>query len=224
MRFARSSALHVTRLCLNLLAILTLALCSGCAYSIDDQFALSRARTAEMADQLQFSFKLDPESVPIGQDIFFVATLTNTTDQPIVFREPRQNGVLEQESYDNTLLFSVEPISEGLTIRYPLEQAIVDLIPHAILQDEFVSLPPHSSREVRLELPHLVRTMYFPATIFSEEYSPLPVGQYRVHMTYYNDNIGYQIEVGNERRYVDLNAWVGKIEANPVVLTITSGK
>lgn len=71
-----------------------------------------------MADQLQFSFRLDPEEVPIGQEIFFVVTLTNTTDLPIVFREPKQSGVHERESYDKTLLFSVEPISGELEIAY----------------------------------------------------------------------------------------------------------
>lgn len=87
---------------LILLAPLMLVLCSGCSqspagtYSTDEAIALRRTRSTEMADQLQFSFRLDPEEVPIGQEIFFVVTLTNTTDLPIVFREPKQSGVHEE--------------------------------------------------------------------------------------------------------------------------------
>jgi hypothetical protein len=177
-----------------------------------------------MAKQIQFSVRLDPENVPIGQDIYFVATLTNTTDLPIIFQELRQKKVLEIESYDKTLLFSVEPISAELSIAYSAEMGFVELLPEPILRDEFLTLPPHSSHEIRLQLPHMVRTKAPSATVFSKENSPLPVGLYRVQMTYYNDVIGYQVDVGKERRYVDLNAWVGKVEADPVVLTITPGK
>jgi hypothetical protein len=88
----------------------------------------------------------------------------------------------------------------------------------------FTTLPPHSSREFRLQLPHMVRTKVPPATVFSEEYFPLPSGRYYVQMTYYNDVIGYQMKMDNQQRYVDLNAWVGKIEGEPEVLTITPGE
>ncbi len=209
--------------------MLILALCSGCrqspagTYSIDEVLALERTRTAEMADQLQFSFRLDPANVPIGHEIFFVVTLTNTTDLPIVFREPRQTGVLEIEYLGRMLLFSVAPISDRLSIAYPLEGP-VDLAPVAIQRDMFTTLPQHSSREFRLQLPHMVRIKVPPATVFSEEYFPLPSGRYRVQMTYYNHDIGYQMTVDNQQRYVDLNAWVGKIEGAPVVLTITPSK
>src|SRR3974377_15250 len=104
MLFARSPTFPITRSGLDLLALLILALCSGCSqslagtYSIDEVLALERTRTAEMANQLRFSYRLDPANVPIGHEIFFVVTLTNTTDLPIVFREPRQNGVLEKEA------------------------------------------------------------------------------------------------------------------------------
>ncbi len=226
---ARSSVFLVARPCWSLLTLLILALCSGCSqspagtYSIDEAWALERTRAAEMADQLRFSYRLDPANVPIGHEIFFVVTLTNTTDLPIVFWEPRQTGVLEIEQYDKMLLFSVRPISDGLSIAYPLEGP-VDLVPEAIQRDMFTTLSPHSSREFRLQLPHMVRIKVRPATVFSEELFPLPIGRYRVQMTYYNDVIGYQINVGKERRYVDLNAWVGKIEGEPAVLTITPEK
>ena len=226
---ARSSVFLVMRPRWSLLILLMLALCSGCSqslagtYAIDEVLALERTRTAEMADQLQFSYRLDPANVPIGHEIFFVVTLTNTTDLPIVFREPRQDGVLEKEAPGNMLLFSVEPISDRRSIAYPLEGPF-DPAPVAIQRDMFTTLPPHSSREFRLQLPHMVRTKVPPATVFSEDYVSLPSGKYRIQLTYYNHDIGYQMKVGNKQRYVDLNAWVGKIEGEPEVLTITPRK
>jgi hypothetical protein len=227
---ARSSVFLVVRPRWSLLIVLILALCSGCSqslartYSVDEVLALMRTRTAEMANQIQFSYRLDPATVPNGHEIFFVVTLTNTTDLPLVFREPRQIGVLEEEAPGKMLLFSVTPISNDLSIAYPLETGFVEWAPVAIQRDMFTTLPPHSSREFRLQLPHMVRTKVPPATVFSEEYFPLPSGRYRVQMTYYNHDIGYQMKVGNNQRYVDLNAWVGKIEGEPAVLTITPGK
>jgi hypothetical protein len=226
---ARSSNFLVARPCWSLLTLLILVLCSGCGqspattYSTDEAIALWHTRATKMADQLNFSFRLDPVNVPIGQEIFFVATLTNTTDLPIVFREPRQSGVLAVESYDKTLLFSIEPINEGLSITYPGE-GFVQLLPEAIQPDMFMTLPPHSSREFRLRLPHMVQTKVPSATVFSKESVPLPVGRYRVQMTYYNEAIGFDIKGVKNADVVDLNAWVGKIEGEPVTLTITPNK
>ncbi len=230
MMITRWATLPVRKLCWGLLIIITLILDSGCGqspaatYSTDEAIALWHTRSTEMANQLKFSFRLDPANVPVGQEIFFVATLTNTTDLPIVFREPRQNGVLEIVSYDKTLLFSVKPISEGLAIAYPGETGFVQLLSEAIQSDMFATLPPHGSREFRLQLPQMVLTKAPSATVFSEEYFPLPVGQYRVQMTYYNDAIGYDIKGVKDADVVDLNAWVGKIEGEPAVLTITPDK
>ena len=232
---ARSAVFLVVRLRWSLLILLILALCSGCSqspartYSIDEVLDLEHTRTAAMADQLQFSYRLDPANVPIGHEIFFVVTLTNTTDLPIFFREPRQNGVLEQEAPGNMLLFSVAPISDRGSIAYPRSIAYplegpFDPAPVAIQRDMFTILPPHSSREFRLQLPHMVRTKVPPATVFSEEYVSLPSGKYRVQLIYYNHDIGYQMKVDNQQRYVDLNAWVGKIEGEPEALTITPSK
>ena len=229
MLVAGSSAFFVARSHWGLLVLLALALCSGCGqspaatYSTDEAIALWHTRSTEMANQLKFSFRLDPATVPIGQEIFFVATLTNTTDLPIVFREPRQNGVLELVSYDKTLLFSVEPISEGLSIAYPGETGFVQLLSEAIQSDMFATLPPHGSREFRLQLPQMVFTKAPSATVSSEK-NFLPVGQYRVQMTYYNHAIGYDIKGVKNANVVDLNAWVGKVESEPTVLTITPSK
>jgi hypothetical protein len=184
-------------------------------YSIDEQYTVAATRSAGMTDQLQFSFRLDPESVPTGRAISFIATFTNTTDHPVVFREPRQHGVIEALYADTTLLFSVEPISEGISFRYPLAGYPSRLVA-PVTQDEFVALPPDSSWQIRLELPHIVTKV----ESSKEEFS-LPPGQYCVHMTYSNRAIGYHVRQGDEARYVDLNAWVGDVQADPVVLTIT---
>ena len=125
--------------------------------------------------------------------------------------------MLEALYPDTTLLFSVEPISEGISFQYPLERYPFRAVATLATQDEFVTLPPDSSREIRLELPHIARK----EDSWKEEF-PLPPGQYLVHMTYTNPAIGYEVMQNDEPRYVDLNAWVGKAEANPVVLTITS--
>ena len=160
------------------------------------------------------SFKLDPESVSVGQNIDFIATLTNTTDQPIILRKPLQEGVIEALYADTTLLFSVEPLSEGPSFEYPLEGRIFRLTKGPML-DEFVTLAPHTSYETRLQLPHIVDSLEVADVQF-----PLPAGQYRVHMTCMNDAIGHEVNVGDHSRYADLNAWVGEVVADPVVLTI----
>jgi len=206
-----------------------LAMLSGCAqipgitYSIDEQFALSRARAVELNDQLQFSFRLDPASVSVGQDIFLGATFTNTTDHPIVFREPEQNGVFAFEDFDTLLLFAVEPISKDLSLLFP-GQGLVDRIVRQPTLGEFVELPAHMSREIRLQLPHEAQVKHAPANVFamfSAEYVPLPVGQYQVQMTYINDVIGNETRISNEFVFVDLHAWVGRKASSLVLLTVT---
>jgi len=214
----------VCRSTLAILATSVLLSCSqvpGITYSVEDQFALSRARAVELTDQLQFSFKLDSENVAAGQDIFFTATFTNTTDHSIAFREPKQYGVFEIEFYDTTLLFSMKPISEDILIEYPLEVGFVYMLSRQVLLEDFVALPPHSSREIRLELPHMVKVNDSSETVWPAEFSSLPVAQYQVQMTYMNDAIGYEVELLNDFGYVDLNAWVGSIASDPVLLTIT---
>ena len=215
-------AFFTRRVCLGALGILIMIVLSSCdqspmTYSIAEQYALAATRSAGKAKQLEFSFRLDPESVPTGRAISFVATFTNTTDDPIIFREPKQYGVIEALYPDTTLLFSVKPISEGISFQYPLAGYPLRIDTTLITQDEFVTLPPGSSREIVLELPHIVmiEDPY-------EEESSLPPGQYLVRMTYTNQAIGYEVMRNDEPRYVDLNAWVGKVGANPVVLTITS--
>jgi hypothetical protein len=207
----------IRRLCLDLRVMLILVLCSSCnqspiTYSIEEQYDIAFARAVNMSNQLEFSFHLEHDRVPFDQEIFFVATFTNTMDRPLVFREPRQYGVLEADYPDTTLLFTVKPITEGVSLSYPLYVHPIKAL-HKVEPDEFVTLPPGGSREIRLRLPHIAGSLL--------DQFPLPIGQYLVHMTYMNYDIGNRVELNSHWRYADLNAWVGGVEANPVALTIT---
>jgi hypothetical protein len=226
MLFAKWMIFAVGKLCWGFLIMAMLILVSSCSqspavtYSIDEQYDLSRARSPNMQDQLMFSFQLERDQIPVGQDIFFVATFTNTLDRPLVFREPKQQGVMEEVYPDTTLFFRVATITGSVLYDYPLHNHPSRIYPK-VEQGEFITLPPHSSRKIRLQLPHMLGdAIQDPA-----DRHPLPPGQYRVQMTYMNDPIGYQVEQDGGTRYVDLNAWVGEITAtNPVSFAITSGK
>jgi hypothetical protein len=188
---------------------------SGVSYSLAEQRCLRATRMPQMENKLTFSFRLTPGQVPVGQDIFFVATFTNTTDQPLVLREPRQRGVLEIIDPDTTLFFNVEAISTSVPFSYPLDGYPFRVVTTPIERDEFVTLPPHGTREVRLKLPNLVIPKGADDACF------LPPGEYLIHMTYDNLYIGYELDLKAEWRYVDLKAWMGEVEADPVPLTIT---
>jgi hypothetical protein len=212
------------------LMILAIAILSGCSqipgvtYSVEDQFTLARARAPQLTEQLQFSIRLDPDSVSVGQDIFFVATFTNTTDDSFVFREPEQNDVWAFEDFDTLLLFAVEPISGDLELAFPGQSGFVSRIARPVMPDEFMELPAHASREIRLQLPHEAQLKHAPPNVFgmySAEGFPLPVGQYQVQITYINEIIGYEVKLLSDYGFVDLNAWVGRTTSNPVPLTVT---
>ncbi len=222
----RWATLPLRKLCWRVLITAMLVLGSSCTqspavtYSIDEQYDLSRARAPNMQDQLMFSFQLERDQILIGQDIFFVATFTNTLDQPLVFREPKQQGVMEEVYPDTTLFFRVETLVESVLYDYPLHNHPSRILPKEE-QGEFITLPRHSSRKIRLQLPHMLGD----AIGGPGDQYPVPPGQYRVQMTYMNDSIGYQVKQNDQTRYVDLNAWVGEITAtNPVSFTITSGQ
>ncbi len=213
--------------CWGIVILVVLILGSSCSqspavtYSIDEQYDLSRARAPNMQDQLMFSFQLERDQILVGQDIFFVATFTSTLDQPLVFREPRQQGVMESVYPDTVLFFTVEPITASVLLDYPLNKLVHRMNYPEIEQGEFLTLAPHGSREVRLQLPHMLGDAIGDP---GDQY-PVPPGQYRVQMTYMNDSIGYQVKQNDQTRYVDLNAWVGEITAtNSVSFTITSGQ
>ena len=204
------------------LLILIFTAYSGCrpslerTYSVEEHYDLSATRSVHMNNQLQFSFRLIPDHVPIGQDIFFVATFTNTTDRPIIFREPQQQGVVETNYPETTLLFVVEPVKVDTPFNYPFESAPDKIVWPSVERDEFVTLPPHGIRETRVKLPRLVFRNGKIGDVIT-----LPPGQYLVHMTYTNDYIGYEVKRGEETRYIDVGAWVGKVESSVAPLAIT---
>jgi hypothetical protein len=227
MLIIRRTIHFIRNFCWGLLIMITLILGSSCSqspavtYSIDEQYDLSHARSPNLQDQLQFSFQLERDQIPVGQDIFFSATFTNTMDQPMVFREPRQHGVMDAVYPDTAVLFSVEPFTASVVLEYPLSNHPSRVFYPDVEQGEFITLAPHDSREIRLQLPHILG----PAIGYPEERYPLPPGKYRVRMTYMNDAIGYEVKQNGKTRYVDLNAWVGEIEAtNLALFTITSGE
>jgi hypothetical protein len=213
------SAQLIRWVCLGALTLLGVVVNPSCipraSYSNDEQFDLLDIRVPRMENKLEFSFRLTPDRVPVGQDIFFVAVFTNTTNQPLVLREPRQHGVLEMIDPGTTLLFDVETISTSVPFSYPLDGNPLLLVYTPIERDEFVTLPPHGTHEVCLKLPNLVIPKGTDYAIF------LPLGQYLVRMTYYSNYIGYKVDQKEGYRYTDLGAWVGEIEADPVPLTIT---
>lgn len=219
MLLGKRSVLTTRRLYYGVAMVCALIL-SGCMlfsspiYSTDEQFGLYATRSAQMRNQLEFTFKFMPDSVPVEHDIFFVATFTNTTDHPIVFRKPEQSGV--SAMFGATLLFAVEPISVTIPFEYPREviwEPLGLLVP--IKPDEFVTLPSLGRQDVRLQLPHFVFQ-----NADNTDVIPLPIGQYFVRMTYHNFYIGYDVGQYGER-HVDLRAWVGSIESPPASLTIT---
>jgi len=165
-------------------------------------------------DQLQFSFQMERDQIPIGQDIYFTVTFTNTLDQSIVIREPKQHGVMDAVYPDTVVLYTMDPITANVVLELPLRNHPSRVFYPHVEQGEFITLAPHDSREIRLQLPYILG----PAIGYSEERYPLPPGKYRVQMTYMNDAIGYEIEQNGETRYVDLNTWVGEIEAPSLAL------
>ncbi len=215
-RYARGTSFGVSMI-LMLTMLVGCELSSAGTHSIQEQNHLSATRSAQMRNQLAFSFKLTPDHVLFGQDILFVATFTNTTDQPLVFREPRQHGVIEAIYPETTLLFAVEPISASIPFQYPLVGGPDILVWPPVEHSEFIRLSPHEAYETRLMLPHLVFQNGETGNVIS-----LPPGQYLVHMTYTNDCIGYEVKRGEETRYIDVGAWVGKVKSNPVSLTVTA--
>lgn len=190
-------------------------------YSINEQYDLAQTRMPNRQDQLQFSFQMERDQIPVGHDIFFTATYTNTLDQPVMFREPRQHGVMDAVYPDTTVLFSVEPITASVVLEFPLRNHPSRVFYPAVERGEFTTLAPHDSRVIRLQLPHILG----PAIGYPEERYPLPPGKYRVRMTYMNNVIGYEVAQNGKTRYVDLDAWVGEITAtNPVSFTVTPGQ
>jgi hypothetical protein len=192
-------------------------LVQGCAilakttYSIDEQYRLADARSGEMANHLDFSVQFD-ENIHVGSDIFFSARLTNISDSVITVRIPNQAGVIEIIA-PATIFFEVEPLDKSIDFSYPLEGLNPYIVLPKVERDEFITLQPSASHQVRLQLPHIVGAN-------NKDAFALPPGDYLIHMSYINKYIGYETEKDGGTEYVDIGAWVGEVEATPVRITI----
>lgn len=185
-------------------------------YTVEKQFKLANDRAEKMTNQLDFSVTFDKNPVKHGERIYFGATFTNVSNAPIVFRKPKQNGVLEIAHANTTLLFSISPIRGEKSFWYPNEYLGYELAASPIHADEYISLNPNIPFQVRLELPKMG---YLKQNDIVDQ-SELPAGEYILNMKYQNHYIGNEIEQNGKVVYLDMNAWVGEVESKPVLLTI----
>ena len=83
--------------------------------------------------------------------------------------------------------------------------------------NDFVILDPHTTKDVTFEIPN---TVYLKQgeTWFE---TTLPPGRYLLRMTYENLYIGYEIDKKDQTYVVDKSAWVGHVNAEPVLLIIS---
>jgi len=171
-----------------------------------------------MKGQLDFKVTLEKEAVLSGEAIFFITHFTNKTDSPLTLRVPQKSEVLDIWAPKIALIYSITPLDKSIILETPL--SILNSTPHmfggSLLSSEFEALDPHSTKDVKLELPSLVYLKQEDQWIESE----LPPGQYWLNVTYDNLYIGYQIMKPDQIYYRDMSAWVGKIDAEPVLLTV----
>ena len=186
-------------------------------YTIDDQYNLARSRIDDMKEQLGFSFMLEKEVVPVGGPIFFTAHFANRIESPLTLRVPQQSGVLDKDHPNTTLKYSIIPLDKTISLWTPLSYLGMPFIfLNPVEASGFVILDPHATTDIRLELPNTVYLKQDETWIESV----LPPGQYWIHITYENSYIGYEIKKTGQTYFVDKAAWVGQIDAEPVLLTV----
>jgi hypothetical protein len=186
-------------------------------YTIDDQYNLARSRIDDMKEQLGFSFMLEKEVVPVGEPIFFTAHFANRIESPLTLRVPQQSGVLDKDHANTTLKYSIIPLDKTISLWTPLLYlGMPYLFTNPVQPSEFVILDSHATKDVRLELPNTV-FLKQDETWFE---AVLPPGQYWIQITYENLYIGYEIEKADGIYFIDKSAWVGQIDAEPVLLTV----
>jgi hypothetical protein len=185
-------------------------------YQVEDQIKLAHSRTKEMENKITFSISVEREKLRQGEKITFLANITNVSDKSIIIRKPRQSNVLEIIHPNAVLLFSVSPTHDKKLFWFPNEYFGYDLAVSPVEPDEFVELIPNQLFQVRLEIPIDVLSNINGETNHLE----LPAGEYILNMKYLNQYIGYSMEKIGDILYVDLNAWVGDVEANPVSFTV----
>jgi hypothetical protein len=171
-----------------------------------------------MKEQLGFKFTLEKEVIHVGETIWFIAHFENKTDHPLTLRLPQQSGVLDISHANTTLKYSISPLDKTVTLWTPLMYlGMPYILANPVQISEFVILDPHATKEVYLELPNLVYLkqdeILFETTV--------PPGKYLLRMTYENLNTGYEIEKKDQIYVVDKSAWVGQVDADPVLITIS---
>jgi hypothetical protein len=186
-------------------------------YSVEAQYDLARNRAGNMKEQLSFGIALKKEEIYVGEAILFTANFTNKTETSLTLRIPQQSGILDIEHPNTMLKYSIAPLDNTISLMTPLS---FSGMPYVLLDNvrpsEFVILDPYATKEVKLELPN---TVYLKQGELWVESVLLP-GEYLINMTYENLYIGYEIEREDDIQVVDLSAWVGQIDAEPVLLTV----
>jgi hypothetical protein len=171
-----------------------------------------------MKGQLDLKFTFEKEAVHPGDAIFFIAHFTNKTDSPLTLRVPQQSDVLDIWAPKIALVYSIIPLDKSISLETPL--SILNSTPYmfgdSLLPSEFEMLDSNSTKDVKLELPNVVYLRQGDKWIESE----LPPGQYWINLTYDNLYVGYQIMKPDQIYYRDISAWVGQIDAEPILLTI----
>jgi hypothetical protein len=205
---------HIKTVCVVTVLSVVLFGCSATSKysSIDEELRLSKKRSEGMKGQLLFYVELENSNVQQGERILFTAKITNNTDHSITLRTPKQSGVMEINHANTVIFFAVNPIDTQSEFYYPLVYYSPQIAVEPILASDFTILEPMKATQILLEIPNKV--------IIEDKVSTLPIGKYTIKMVYQNIFIGYEIEIDNNILYSDLNAWVGKVEAEPLLLTI----
>lgn len=202
-----------------LIGLLALYGCNGMdrKYTVEEQYSLASSRIDKMKEQLDFSFTLDKEVVHRNELIFFTAHFTNRSDSQLMLRIPEQSGVLDIDHANSRLQYSIIPLDKTISLLTPLSYlGMPFLFSEDVKSSEFVTLDPDSTMDVKLELPKIIYLKQGESWVESD----LPPGEYLIHMAYKNLYIGYQVEQQGEIYILDKSAWVGQIDAEPVLLDI----
>lgn len=206
----------------TLLHVLTMTLV-GCGsinynYSYKEQHNLAESRIESMKGHLALEIMLENNSLNFGEAILFTAHFVNKTNTPITLRIPRQSDLLDIWSHTIAMVYSIIPLDKSVSLETPLSNLPTPplMIGESLSSSEFEVLAPNGVRNVKLEIPNLVYLKQGNQWVESN----LPPGKYWINITYENLYIGHQVINPDQIYYTDLSAWVGKIDAEPVMLTI----
>ncbi|MDP1624665.1 MAG: hypothetical protein Q8L64_02740 [bacterium] len=205
-----------------LLQVLTMTLV-GCSsinrnYSYEDQHNLAESRIESMKEHLALEIMPQNNSLHFGEAILFTAHFVNITNTPITLRVPRQSDLLDIWSHNIAMVYSIIPLDKSVSLDTPLSNLPTPplMMGEPLSSSEFEILAPNGVRDVKLEIPNLVYLKQGNQWVESN----LPPGKYWINITYENLYIGHEVIKPDQIYYTDLSAWVGRIDAEPVMLTI----